>query len=72
MAAARVRWAGEGGRAADSPLQSCVKVVHVGQRREPGIYLPAFGVRSEVNLHVAAADLRVTGVAQPEMTALLA
>lgn len=39
---------------------------------EPGIYLPEFGVRSEVNLLVYERDLEVTGVpAQMEITPLL-
>jgi Xaa-Pro dipeptidase len=39
---------------------------------EPGIYLPEFGVRSEINLLVYERDLEVTGTpAQMEITALL-
>lgn len=39
---------------------------------EPGIYLPEFGVRSEVNLLIRDNDIEVTGVpAQQEITALL-
>ncbi|HEY0756401.1 MAG TPA: M24 family metallopeptidase [Ktedonobacteraceae bacterium] len=39
---------------------------------EPGIYLPAYGVRSEINLLVHEHDLEVTGVpAQMEITPLL-
>lgn len=39
---------------------------------EPGIYLPEFGVRSEINLLVHERDLEVTGVpAQMEITPLL-
>lgn len=39
---------------------------------EPGIYLPEFGVRSEVNLLIHQRDLEITGVpAQREITALL-
>lgn len=39
---------------------------------EPGIYLPEFGVRSEVNLLIHERDLEVTGVpAQTEITPLL-
>lgn len=39
---------------------------------EPGIYLPTFGIRSEVNLLVLERDAEVTGVpAQEEITALL-
>lgn len=39
---------------------------------EPGIYLPAFGVRSEVNVYFAGDDLLVTGGPQREMVPLLA
>lgn len=39
---------------------------------EPGIYLPEFGIRSEVNLLIHDNDIEVTGVpAQQEITALL-
>jgi hypothetical protein len=38
---------------------------------EPGIYLPAFGVRSEVDVYVAGDDVLVTGGPQRAMTALL-
>jgi Xaa-Pro aminopeptidase len=39
---------------------------------EPGIYLPEFGVRSEVNLLIHELDAEVTGVpAQQEITCLL-
>lgn len=39
---------------------------------EPGIYLPEFGVRSEINLLVHERDLEITGVpAQMEITPLL-
>ena len=39
---------------------------------EPGIYLPEFGVRSEVNLLIHERDLEITGVpAQTEITPLL-
>ena len=31
---------------------------------EPGIYLPEFGIRSEVNVYVENADARVTGEVQ--------
>lgn len=34
---------------------------------EPGIYLPEFGVRSEVNVYVAAEEARVTGEVQKEI-----
>jgi len=39
---------------------------------EPGIYLPEFGVRSEVNVYVSEKDARVTGAIQKEILALLA
>jgi len=39
---------------------------------EPGIYLPEFGVRSEVNVYVEEGNADVTGPAQTEMLALLA
>ncbi len=39
---------------------------------EPGIYLPEFGIRSEVNLLIHERDVEVTGVpVQTEITALL-
>ncbi|MBL8239783.1 MAG: aminopeptidase P family protein [Bryobacterales bacterium] len=34
---------------------------------EPGVYLPAFGIRSEVNVFVGERDARVTGERQTEM-----
>ncbi len=39
---------------------------------EPGIYLPQFGVRSEVNVYVEDAQARVTGPSQTEILPLLA
>ena len=39
---------------------------------EPGIYLPAFGVRSEVNVYFAPPEVMVTGGPQAAMVALLA
>jgi Xaa-Pro aminopeptidase len=39
---------------------------------EPGIYLPEFGVRSEVNVYVADRQARVTGSVQQEIIPLLA
>ena len=39
---------------------------------EPGIYLPEFGVRSEVNVFVGEGEARVTGAIQNEILALLA
>jgi Xaa-Pro dipeptidase len=39
---------------------------------EPGIYLPEFGIRSEVNVYVGEKEARVTGAVQEEILALLA
>src|SRR5258705_9850991 len=39
---------------------------------EPGIYLPDFGIRSEVNVYVGEKEARVTGAVQKELLALLA
>jgi len=39
---------------------------------EPGIYLPEFGIRSEVDVYVSESEARVTGAVQTEMAALLA
>jgi len=39
---------------------------------EPGIYLPEFGVRSEVNVYIGEKEARVTGAIQKELLALLA
>ena len=39
---------------------------------EPGIYLPEFGIRSEVNVYVTEREARVTGAVQTELPALLA
>jgi Xaa-Pro dipeptidase len=38
---------------------------------EPGIYLPDFGVRSEVNVYVGEKDARVTGAIQEQILPLL-
>jgi Xaa-Pro dipeptidase len=38
---------------------------------EPGIYLPEFGIRSEVNVYVGKREARVTGAVQTEILALL-
>ena len=38
---------------------------------EPGIYLPEFGIRSEVNVYVGDREARVTGKVQQEILALL-
>ena len=37
---------------------------------EPGIYLPNFGVRSEINMFVGESEARVTGEIQREMALL--
>ena len=37
---------------------------------EPGIYLPNFGVRSEINMFIGDHDARVTGDIQREMVLL--
>jgi Xaa-Pro aminopeptidase len=39
---------------------------------EPGIYMPEFGVRSEVDVYVGEKGARVTGAVQKEVLALLA
>jgi Xaa-Pro dipeptidase len=39
---------------------------------EPGIYLPDFGIRSEVNVYVGEKEARVTGAIQEEILSLLA
>jgi Xaa-Pro dipeptidase len=39
---------------------------------EPGIYLPEFGMRSEVNVYIGDHEARVTGAIQKEILALLA
>jgi Xaa-Pro aminopeptidase len=39
---------------------------------EPGIYLPDFGIRSEVNVYVGDHEARVTGAIQEEILPLLA
>jgi Xaa-Pro dipeptidase len=39
---------------------------------EPGIYLPEFGIRTEVNVYIADREARVTGPVQNEILALLA
>jgi Xaa-Pro dipeptidase len=37
---------------------------------EPGIYLPEFGIRSELNVYVGEGEARVTGTVQKEIVAL--
>ncbi len=39
---------------------------------EPGVYLPEFGLRTEVNVHVGEREARVTGAIQKEILPLLA
>jgi Xaa-Pro aminopeptidase len=39
---------------------------------EPGIYLPEFGIRSEVDVYIGEREARVTGAIQTEVLALLA
>ena len=39
---------------------------------EPGIYLPEFGIRSEVNVYIGEKEAHVTGAVQKEILALLA
>jgi Xaa-Pro aminopeptidase len=39
---------------------------------EPGIYLPEFGIRSEVDVYIGEKEARVTGAVQNEILALLA
>src|SRR5579859_4643897 len=38
---------------------------------EPGIYLPEFGIRSEVNIYIGEREARVTGAVQREILPLL-
>jgi Xaa-Pro aminopeptidase len=37
---------------------------------EPGVYLPEFGIRSEVNVYVGEDDVQVTGEIQRELLLL--
>jgi Xaa-Pro dipeptidase len=39
---------------------------------EPGIYLPEFGIRTELNVYIGEREARVTGAVQQEILALLA
>lgn len=39
---------------------------------EPGVYLPEFGIRSEVNVYIGEKEARVTGAIQKEVLTLLA
>jgi Xaa-Pro dipeptidase len=47
-------------------------IAHTCNSVEPGIYLPEFGMRSEVDVYVDENDARVTGPQQTEILALLA
>jgi Xaa-Pro dipeptidase len=47
-------------------------IPHTCNSIEPGIYLPEFGMRSEVNVYVGDSEARVTGAMQKEILALLA
>jgi Xaa-Pro aminopeptidase len=38
---------------------------------EPGVYLPEFGIRSEVNVYVGSGDARVTGEVQDRLVAII-
>jgi Xaa-Pro aminopeptidase len=38
---------------------------------EPGIYLPEFGIRSEVNVYVGEGEARVTGEIQDKLVSIL-
>jgi Xaa-Pro aminopeptidase len=38
---------------------------------EPGVYLPEFGIRSEVNVYVGEREARVTGEAQTKLVTIL-
>lgn len=47
-------------------------IQHTCNSIEPGIYLPEFGMRSEVNVYIDESEARVTGAVQNEILALLA
>jgi Xaa-Pro dipeptidase len=47
-------------------------IPHTCNSVEPGIYLPEFGMRTEVNVYVGDREARVTGAIQNEILALLA
>jgi Xaa-Pro dipeptidase len=47
-------------------------IPHTCNSIEPGIYLPEFGVRSEVNVYIGDGEARVTGAIQNEILPLLA
>jgi Xaa-Pro aminopeptidase len=46
-------------------------IPHTCNSIEPGIYLPEFGIRSEVNVYIDESEARVTGAVQNEILALL-
>ena len=46
-------------------------IPHTCNSIEPGIYLPEFGVRSEVNVYIGDQEARITGAVQKEILALL-
>jgi Xaa-Pro aminopeptidase len=47
-------------------------IPHTCNSVEPGIYLPEFGMRTEVNVYVDDKEARVTGAVQSEILPLLA
>ncbi len=47
-------------------------IPHTCNSIEPGIYLPEFGVRSEVNVYIGEGEAQVTGAIQTEILPLLA
>jgi Xaa-Pro aminopeptidase len=47
-------------------------IPHTCTSVEPGIYLPEFGIRTELNVYIGEHDARVTGKVQNEILALLA
>jgi len=47
-------------------------IAHTCNSVEPGIYLPEFGMRTEVDVYVDEKDARVTGAVQTEILPLLA
>ena len=47
-------------------------IPHTCTSVEPGIYLPEFGIRTELNVYIGEHEARVTGTVQSEILALLA
>ncbi len=47
-------------------------IPHTCNSIEPGIYLPEFGIRSEVDMYIGEGEAQVTGAIQNEILALLA